>query len=225
MHTRTCAHKAYVMPTCAESFAERLLVLQFAGRLCRHSAILLCQVGTSAAPLRKSLMDSGLGQALIGGGLQGDLRQPIFSIGLKGVDPADAAKACTSLFLLSKACLVPADYTFQCSHRAAPTRTSSLTHRHELKPCSDSWPLLRQVEELIESTLTQCAKDGFTSSAIEAALNTTEFHLRENNTGRFPRGLSLMLRAMGNWIYDKDPYEALQWTEPLNAFKVRQSTL
>ncbi len=37
-------------------------------------------------------MDSGLGQALIGGGLQGDLRQPIFSIGLKGVDPADAAK-------------------------------------------------------------------------------------------------------------------------------------
>ena len=77
-----------------------------------------------------------------------------------------------------------------------------------------------QVEELIESTLAQCAKDGFTESAIEAALNTTEFHLRENNTGRFPRGLSLMLRAMGNWIYDKDPYEALQWTEPLNAFKV-----
>jgi len=81
------------------------------------------------------------------------------------------------------------------------------------------------VEELIESTLTQCAEDGFTASAIEAALNTTEFHLRENNTGRFPRGLSLMLRAMGNWIYDKDPYEALQWTEPLNAFKVRQLTL
>ena len=79
------------------------------------------------------------------------------------------------------------------------------------------------MEELIESTLEQCAKDGFTASAIEAALNTTEFHLRENNTGRFPRGLSLMLRAMGNWIYDKDPYEALQWTEPLNAFKVRHS--
>ena len=50
------------------------------------------QVGTSAAPLRKALMDSGLGQALIGGGLQGDLRQPVFSVGLKGVDPANAAK-------------------------------------------------------------------------------------------------------------------------------------
>ena len=37
---------------------------------------------------------------------------------------------------------------------------------------------------------------------------------------RFPRGLSLMLRAMGNWIYDKDPYEALQWTQALEDFKV-----
>jgi Zn-dependent M16 (insulinase) family peptidase len=45
------------------------------------------QVGTSAAPLRKELMDSGLGEALVGGGLQGDLRQPVFSIGLKGAAP------------------------------------------------------------------------------------------------------------------------------------------
>lgn len=29
-----------------------------------------------------------------------------------------------------------------------------------------------------------------------------------------------MLRAMGNWIYDKDPYEALQWTRALDDFKV-----
>lgn len=76
------------------------------------------------------------------------------------------------------------------------------------------------MEELIETTLQKCAAEGFTPSAVEAALNTTEFHLRENNTGRFPRGLSLMLRAMGNWIYDKDPYEALQWTQALDSFKV-----
>ena len=76
------------------------------------------------------------------------------------------------------------------------------------------------MEALIQTTLQQCATDGFTASAVEAALNTTEFSLRENNTGRFPRGLSLMLRAMGNWIYDKDPYEALQWTAALDSFKV-----
>lgn len=34
--------------------------------------------------------------------------------------------------------------------------------------------------------------------------------LRENNTGSFPRGLSLMLRAMGAWIYDRDPVTPLQ---------------
>ena len=76
------------------------------------------------------------------------------------------------------------------------------------------------MEELIQATLEKLAQTGFSSTAIEAALNTTEFHLRENNTGRFPRGLSLMLRAMGNWIYDKDPYEALQWTQALDNFKV-----
>ena len=34
--------------------------------------------------------------------------------------------------------------------------------------------------------------------------------LRENNTGSFPRGLSLMLRAVGAWIYDRDPLTPLQ---------------
>jgi hypothetical protein len=44
----------------------------------------------------------------------------------------------------------------------------------------------------------------------EAAVNTIEFSLRENNTGSFPRGLSLMLRAVGAWIYDRDPYVPIQ---------------
>lgn len=54
--------------------------------------LLTDQVGTSAAPLRKALMDSGLGEALVGGGLQGDLRQPVFSIGLKGAAPENFQK-------------------------------------------------------------------------------------------------------------------------------------
>ena len=40
----------------------------------------------------QALNDSGLGEALIGGGLQDELRQPCFSIGLKGVEPANADK-------------------------------------------------------------------------------------------------------------------------------------
>jgi len=49
-------------------------------------------VGTSASPLRKALIDSGLGEDLVGGGLSPYLRQLIFSTGLKGVKQGDAAK-------------------------------------------------------------------------------------------------------------------------------------
>ncbi len=49
-------------------------------------------LGTSAAPLRKALMDSGLGESLIGGGLQDELAQPVFSLGLKGVAPENVNK-------------------------------------------------------------------------------------------------------------------------------------
>lgn len=44
---------------------------------------------------------------------------------------------------------------------------------------------------------------------------------RENNTGRFPRGLSLMLRAMSSWIYDKDPFQPMTWQDDLARFKAR----
>lgn len=83
--------------------------------------------------------------------------------------------------------------------------------------------LLSQVEELILGNLEQLAREGFTSTAIEAAVNTIEFSLRENNTGSFPRGLSLMLRSMAAWIYDRDPLEVLQWTDDLQRFKVFSS--
>lgn len=64
-----------------------------------------------------------------------------------------------------------------------------------------------QVEHLVLETLDSARKAGFAQSSIEAALNTIEFQLRENNTGRFPRGIAMMLRAMGAWVYDRDPYE------------------
>lgn len=40
----------------------------------------------------QALNDSGLGAAPIGGGVDDELKQPIFSVGLKGVDPVDADK-------------------------------------------------------------------------------------------------------------------------------------
>jgi hypothetical protein len=126
-------------------------------------------LGTSAAPLRKALDESGLGESVIGGGLSDELRQPTFSIGLKGVAEADVPK----------------------------------------------------VEALVMDALERIANEGFGESAIESALNTIEFALRENNTGSFPRGLGMMLRSASAWIYDQDPLEGLRYAQPLADMKAR----
>jgi Zn-dependent M16 (insulinase) family peptidase len=126
-------------------------------------------IGNAAAPLYKALIDSGLGEGLAGGGLDDGLRQPMFSIGLKGIDQADADK----------------------------------------------------VEQLITDTLSGLAGRGIDPLTVEAALNTVEFHLRENNTGSFPRGIVFMLRALRSWLHGRDPLTPLAFAEPLAAIKGR----
>ncbi|GAB2267261.1 Homeobox protein PKNOX1 [Dionaea muscipula] len=126
-------------------------------------------LGTPASPLRKILLESGLGEAIVGGGIEDELLQPHFSIGLRGVSEDD----------------------------------------------------IQRVEELVMSTLKTLSEEGFDSEAVEASLNTIEFSLRENNTGSFPRGLSMMLRSIGKWIYDLDPFEPLKYEGPLMKLKAR----
>ncbi len=55
-------------------------------------------IGMSASPLRKALIDSGLGEDVIGNGLDDGLRQLTFSTGLKGVQPADVDKVADLIF-------------------------------------------------------------------------------------------------------------------------------
>jgi len=49
-------------------------------------------MGTSSSILRKTLMESGLGEAITGGGLSDELLQATFSVGLKGVKEEDTSK-------------------------------------------------------------------------------------------------------------------------------------
>ncbi|GER56649.1 presequence protease [Striga asiatica] len=126
-------------------------------------------LGTPSSPLTKILLESRLGDAIFGGGLEDERLQPVFSIGLEGVSDDD----------------------------------------------------IQKVEDLITTTLAKLVEEGFDSDAVEASMNTIEFSLRENNTGSSPRGLELMLSSMGNWIYDKDPFEPLKYQGPLNALKAR----
>ncbi|KAG2661757.1 hypothetical protein PVAP13_1KG110200 [Panicum virgatum] len=126
-------------------------------------------LGTPASPLRRILLESGLGDAIVGGGVEDELLQPQFSIGLKGVSEDN----------------------------------------------------IQKVEELVMQTLKNLVEEGFASDAVEASMNTIEFALRENNTGSFPRGLSLMLRSIAKWIYDMDPFEPLKYEQPLQQLKSR----
>jgi presequence protease len=126
-------------------------------------------VGHPAAPLYKALIDSGLGGGIVGGGVDSELRQWMFSIGLKDIDPADAG----------------------------------------------------QIETLILDTLADLAKNGIDPLTVEAAMNAIEFRLRENNTGWFPRGISVMLRSLEEWLYGRDPMAPLAFEAPLAAIKAR----
>lgn len=124
-------------------------------------------LGMPASPLRKALIDSGLGEDVTGGGLETELRQMCFSTGLKGIDPNNA----------------------------------------------------RKIEDLILKTLKSLSGSGIDPHTVEAALNTIEFRLRENNTGSFPRGLSLMLRSLTTWLYGGDPLGVLAFEGPLDRLK------
>ncbi len=126
-------------------------------------------IGLVGSPLRKALMDSGLGEDVCGVGLETDLRQAYFSIGLRSILKNDADK----------------------------------------------------VELLIMETLAEIVENKVDKKAIDSAVSSMEFSLRENNTGNFPRGLSAMVQCLSTWLYDEDPYISLAWEKPLASIKAR----
>ncbi|MDR3358290.1 MAG: insulinase family protein [Desulfovibrio sp.] len=76
-------------------------------------------------------------------------------------------------------------------------------------------------EKLIFDTLARLAEKGVDAAAVEAAVNSVEFVCRENNSGRFPRGLVAMIQALSTWLYDGDPLAPLAFEKSLAAVKRR----
>ncbi len=68
---------------CESNKTEELMLLE----MLEHILI-----GLAGSPLRKALIDSGLGEDITGVGLETDLRQAYFSIGLRSIAPNDADK-------------------------------------------------------------------------------------------------------------------------------------
>jgi presequence protease len=71
----------------------------------------------------------------------------------------------------------------------------------------------QKVIDLIYKTLDDIVANGLNSKDIEAALNSTEFYLREYETGRYPKGLAMMLSTIVDWVYDRDYLHTLSFEQ------------
>lgn len=120
------------------------------------------------SPLRKALIDSGLGQDY-SGGLSNQLIQSYFSVGLRAIKLGEEKK----------------------------------------------------MENLILETLKDLVKNKIPQKAIDAALNSIEFSLRDPGMGHFSPGLAQMTRSLTLWLYDKNPLSILAWEKPLADIKAR----
>eukprot|EP00906_Rhabdomonas_costata_P038605 RCo054532 len=78
-----------------------------------------------------------------------------------------------------------------------------------------------KVSEVVMGTLKRHAENGFEKDEIDAAVNTIEFELRENNSHGYPRGLIWMLRCLRDWIYGQDPIKPMQYEAPLERVKAK----
>lgn len=75
-----------------------------------------------------------------------------------------------------------------------------------------------KAEGIIEQVLTDLA-GGMHPHDLEAAINSIEFDLRENNSGSYPRGLMVMFQALSTWLYGGNPLSLLAFNEPLARLK------
>ncbi|MDR1957738.1 MAG: insulinase family protein [Planctomycetaceae bacterium] len=70
--------------------------------------------------------------------------------------------------------------------------------------------------KIIDKTLRDLVKNGIDRKLIEGALNSTEFQLREFQTGGFPKGLAINMQILPAWGYGANPLLNLQF-EPVLA--------
>lgn len=128
-------------------------------------------LNSPGAPVKKALIDAGIGKDIYGGYDSGTL-QPVFSITARGANPED-----------EKAFL-----------------------------------------EIIRKTLTDQAEGGIDPRALYAAINMAQFHFREADYGRYPKGLIWGLQLLDSWLYDeRQPFLHLHVSRVLEELRERVS--
>ena len=77
---------------------------------------------------------------------------------------------------------------------------------------------------VIGETLADLAEHGIGARRLSAGINSFEFRLREQDSGRFPRGLIAGLQCFDSWLYDRDPAEYLCFGDAFKFLKENVST-
>ena len=78
--------------------------------------------------------------------------------------------------------------------------------------------------QVLDSTIRSIVLKGMDREVLSAALNRTEFTLREGDYQGRPKGLFYGVRAMDLWLYDRDPMDALRYEADLKTLREGIST-
>ena len=121
---------------------------------------------TPAAPLKKALLDAGLGKEVFGS-YNKSILQPTMTFGVGGANP-------------------------------------------------DQVELFKKT---VYAVLNKLATEGLDKKLVESSVNIFEFHLREANYGKHPKGLVYNIKCLDSWLYDKDPLIHLAYEPALEKIK------
>ncbi len=73
--------------------------------------------------------------------------------------------------------------------------------------------------QVLDSTMRSLVLNGLDRDMLSAALDRTEFMLRESDYQGRPKGLFYGVRVMDMWLYDRDPLEALRYADDLKILR------
>lgn len=81
-----------------------------------------------------------------------------------------------------------------------------------------------EFSSIVYETLKELCENGISKKSLEASLNSIEFILREADFSGRPIGLLYNIRLMDEWLYDKNPFDALRYEDALKALREGLST-
>ena len=79
---------------------------------------------------------------------------------------------------------------------------------------------LEEFKQIIFDTLKEQVKKGIDKKALKSVINAYAFKIKEGDTGRLPKGLSITIDLLGGWLYDENnPFSKLHYNETIDQLK------